>query len=407
MPIACRRSRAALSLVALVALGSLLLRASTSVPAVLSTPPTSQQPLETRSESPRPVPNNDLPSSVPTITINFNDVSRCPAAKDVVLVGNRPVGTYLCSYFPLATVTRTGCEIKCPLTTCRVFHKATPEQLQTAQIVVNHHGPVPKRHTAAQMTVFYSGESNISEGKKSRPEYLAQYSHVVTFHTWRPHHFTWTHRHLADFTLVAKTGRLRAPGDAPWRERRFAAVSFISRCGKGGRDVILKKLHSGGVTVHSFGKCVQNRWIDKEFPQCVAPGNRYLEKLCVMSKYKFVVALENTQEEDYVTEKVYHGLFSGAVPLYDGAPNVVDFLPSGDAIVPLQNFSSSPVALRSGDVDVGLLLAALKRIDGDPAPLFAWQRNSSSWNARFLGHLRHVEPTCALCDQAALSRCAT
>lgn len=48
---------------------------------------------------------------------------------------------------------------------------------------------------------------------------------------------------------------------------------------------------------------------------------------CAMSHYKFVLAIENTMTESYVTEKLFYSLDSGAVPIYFGAPNVWDFVP--------------------------------------------------------------------------------
>ena len=38
-----------------------------------------------------------------------------------------------------------------------------------------------------------------------------------------------------------------------------------------------------------------------------------------VSNYKFIVALENTNEEEYITEKILHGLLSKTIPIYWGA----------------------------------------------------------------------------------------
>lgn len=46
-----------------------------------------------------------------------------------------------------------------------------------------------------------------------------------------------------------------------------------------------------------------------------------------MSHYKFVLAIENTMTESYVTEKLFYALDSGSIPIYFGAPNVWDFVP--------------------------------------------------------------------------------
>ena len=70
---------------------------------------------------------------------------------------------------------------------------------------------------------------------------------------------------------------------------------------------------------------------------------------------------------DYVTEKLYDGFEGGCLPIYLGAPNVDDFLPSTDAIVKYENLGS-PVAL----------FTELLRINADP---HEWTRRVA-WRTR-------------------------
>lgn len=82
-------------------------------------------------------------------------------------------------------------------------------------------------------------------------------------------------------------------------------------------------------------------------------------KIDVLQEYRWVLAIENSVGLDYVTEKVFDGLVSGAVPLYLGAPNVWDFLPSPAAIVDIRSFPApADVAnyLRIADADPETLL---------------------------------------------------
>ncbi|PWA83205.1 fucosyltransferase 13 [Artemisia annua] len=86
---------------------------------------------------------------------------------------------------------------------------------------------------------------------------------------------------------------------------------------------------------HSFGKCLNNvGGLDMAlslYPECAKDPNaspKWWDHLhCAMSHYKFVLAIENTYTESYVTEKLFYALDSGAVPIYFGAPNVMDFVP--------------------------------------------------------------------------------
>lgn len=86
---------------------------------------------------------------------------------------------------------------------------------------------------------------------------------------------------------------------------------------------------------HSFGKCLNNvGGLDRAlsfYPECASDGSvtpKWWDHLhCAMSHYKFVLAIENTWTESYVTEKLFYALDAGAVPIYFGAPNVMDFVP--------------------------------------------------------------------------------
>jgi len=79
-------------------------------------------------------------------------------------------------------------------------------------------------------------------------------------------------------------------------------------------------------------------------------------------------AFENSIELDYVTEKVYRALESGCIPVYYGAPNVIDYIPDEAGIV---NYSKlrSPAAL----------LAELERLASDESAYnekLAWRKKS-------------------------------
>ncbi|KAK9270468.1 hypothetical protein L1049_026048 [Liquidambar formosana] len=100
------------------------------------------------------------------------------------------------------------------------------------------------------------------------------------------------------------------------------------------RNQLAKKLLSL-LPHHSFGKCLNNvGGLDMAlslYPECANDASaapKWWDHLhCAMSHYKFVLAIENTVTESYVTEKLFYALDSGAVPIYFGAPNVWDFVP--------------------------------------------------------------------------------
>ncbi|XP_062097279.1 alpha-(1,4)-fucosyltransferase-like [Humulus lupulus] len=112
------------------------------------------------------------------------------------------------------------------------------------------------------------------------------------------------------------------------------------------RNKLAKKLLSL-LPHHSFGKCLNNvGGLDRAlsfYPECTNDANvtpKWWDHLhCAMSHYKFVLAIENTMTESYVTEKLFYALDSGSVPIYFGAPNVLDFVPP-NSIIDGSKFSS-------------------------------------------------------------------
>eukprot|EP00250_Pteridium_aquilinum_P033712 c6130_g1_i1 orf=416-1687(+) len=124
---------------------------------------------------------------------------------------------------------------------------------------------------------------------------------------------------------------------------------------------------------HSFGKCLNNMGSDgailRMFPNCGrSAGNRAYWAYhlhCAMSHYKFVLAIENTMTESYVTEKLFYALDAGAVPIYFGAENVEDFVPP-HSIIDGSKFAS-----------IESLASYVKKVAADPilyAGYHAWRR---------------------------------
>lgn len=140
---------------------------------------------------------------------------------------------------------------------------------------------------------------------------------------WRPflcnelnRRTNWT---IAD-ALLAGPPRRRAPSwqgirAEHWPAQQPAVAAFVSNC-VGWRLNFLRELRQH-VPIDSFGACLHNN------DTCPKGGKHKCDKVLHAGGYKFVFAFENTEESHYVTEKVYTGLRSGAVPIYKGAPEVL------------------------------------------------------------------------------------
>ena len=124
------------------------------------------------------------------------------------------------------------------------------------------------------------------------------------------------------------------------------------------------------VPVDSYGQCLRNRAFNSSVEHGFFGAGTYLQKHQAARGYPFVVAMENTEIPDYVTEKVYDALFAGAIPIYLGAPNILDYVPSLDSLLLVRNFSL-PVPDRDGEelLRVDLLANEIRRLLTSPHEL--------------------------------------
>ena len=107
------------------------------------------------------------------------------------------------------------------------------------------------------------------------------------------------------------------------------------------------------IGVDSWGKCLRNKGPD--LPPEIAKihggstneshykGKWVDSKKAMSQRYLFTIAMENSNTYDYVTEKLWHPLAAGSVPIYDGAPNVDDWLPCHHCIIDVRKFPSARV----------------------------------------------------------------
>eukprot|EP00756_Hemistasia_phaeocysticola_P013021 Hpha_TRINITY_DN15244_c0_g1::TRINITY_DN15244_c0_g1_i1::g.65149::m.65149 len=310
---------------------------------------------------------------------------------------------YICSYMHGAAAIRGGCAPRCPRlppgVQCRVLADPSGPTKESADAVVYHPGrglPVRRGH-AKQLQVMWYGESMDKHPEKYKADYLSQYDIHVVFKQWSPHRFSWTQRFLPDFAALPQN----RPNWPAWSKRR-TAVAVVSNCKytTTNRTAIMQELdrqlqlQSGGKErLHMFGKCHPGRprdAVSKEHPQCRARSEKakYQEKMCVLRQYRYVLAMDNSRDPDYVTEKVYHALLSGAVPIYDGAPNIKDYIPLPDAIVDMRD--------RRGVAAVAAeMLASAQK----PPPQLRWLNTPpEQWSAPFRRNLYLPDPACSICE---------
>ncbi|KAL1801906.1 hypothetical protein ACET3Z_030553 [Daucus carota] len=111
------------------------------------------------------------------------------------------------------------------------------------------------------------------------------------------------------------------------------AAAFISNCvAHNLRLQALEGLKAANITVDSYGACYRTRDGD-------------VNKVDTLKRYKFSLAFENSNEEDYVTEKYFQSLVAGAIPVVVGAPNIQDFAPLPGSVLHIKEVKHvDPVA---------------------------------------------------------------
>ncbi len=117
----------------------------------------------------------------------------------------------------------------------------------------------------------------------------------------------------------------------PVEKTAFSNVFISSGADRSGRLKYVRELMSC-MEVHSYGKALNNRTMDHD--------DGINSKAQKIAGYKFSLAFENAIAPDYVTEKFYHPLVMGSVPVYLGAPNIDEFAPGDHCYINVKDFSS-------------------------------------------------------------------
>ncbi|KAL0743216.1 hypothetical protein Bca4012_084729 [Brassica carinata] len=162
----------------------------------------------------------------------------------------------------------------------------------------------------------------------------------------------------------------------PKTEKALAAA-YISNCiAQNFRLQALEALMDANVTIDSYGRCHRNR-------------DERVEKVEALKHYKFSLAFENTNEEDYVTEKFFQSLVAGSVPVVVGAPNIEEFAPSPVSILHIKQMTDiEPVAKR------------MKFLADNPDAynkMLRWKQEGPSDSFKALVDMAAVHSSCRLC----------
>ena len=129
----------------------------------------------------------------------------------------------------------------------------------------------------------------------------------VPYFSWKEYKIQ---HHAVDFQKAIKGASFLANNCATMNKRE----NFVSE--------LIDKTE---LRVDSLSSCVNNA----EPP----PGADMKNKTAVMAQYLFHLAFENSNVDDYITEKLWGALESGSLPVYLGAKNIKERVPANSIIV--------------------------------------------------------------------------
>jgi len=100
---------------------------------------------------------------------------------------------------------------------------------------------------------------------------------------------------------------------------QIAITSIISNSSFNERNFLLQVLMQN-FPIANFGSLMNNVGGKLEFEYNTLFFNNFLKQ------FKFILAFENSIDETYITEKIFHGLLAGIIPIYYGCKNITDYI---------------------------------------------------------------------------------
>lgn len=180
------------------------------------------------------------------------------------------------------------------------------------------------KRNGEQKWIACSGESEVNYPLLKNKFFMGFFDATVTY---KQDSTIWT-----PYINAKKLNKIEETQPIPKTEKAMAAMFISSHINKSGREEIAEELMHF-ISIDSYGKFRNNRAIPEGREK-----KRSHEKMCIIAKYKFTIAFENSIAVDYVTEKFFEPLEVGSVPIYLGAPNIDEYAPNPKSFINVNNF---------------------------------------------------------------------
>lgn len=131
----------------------------------------------------------------------------------------------------------------------------------------------------------------------------------------------------------------------PYNKSILGASFLASNCVPTFRNNLVKDLRKLDFRVDGLGPCLKTENISESIIVNIDENtdiiSDYHEKKQILSRYLFHLAIENDIEPGHITEKVYHALISGSVPIYlGGDEDMKKFSPDPLAVIFVSDYEN-------------------------------------------------------------------
>lgn len=162
------------------------------------------------------------------------------------------------------------------------------------------------------------------------PKYCELFSRIYTYNDYQIDNVKY-------FKFYYPFLRLPKNFQTPWEERKFCTL--VARHWIPKRIQILEFFNSKHESNFEFYGTLPSEKYQGMYKGKIPGSHSGEEKIEVLQQYRFCICFENSSIPGYITEKIFACFAAGCVPIYLGAPNILDYIPA-DCFIDYRSFKN-------------------------------------------------------------------
>jgi hypothetical protein len=269
---------------------------------------------------------------ITNLHFHLNDTPRAQTKHPLILVWTKFFGD---KFIPSAEFGTHTCAHMCEFSSNRsLVQHADAVVFHLRDLAVNV-SDVPSRRRSQQKWVYWTLESPYNEPLLKNVKVLKQFDWSMTYRLDSDIPFLQVYIGNS-LNEILDNSTFMLPVE---KKNELAPLVWVSsRCSTSNRRTKYVEGLMNYIKVDSYGACLNN----KKFPGNVDFPMRWADDgfRKILAKYKFMLAIENSNCDYYVTEKLWNAFRVGSVPVYMGAPQIDEFLPSEKSIIKIKDFKT-------------------------------------------------------------------